>query len=222
MMGYMKMDLLKSMMKTYGMKPLAEKSGVSRASLYNLFHGENFEGNTLAKVSKVLNLEFGVLGKTPDYENVCNHLAYYKAPLLFDKQKPVTMDLEETTAWALKFSKGDGLLESVMPYFLLKNFKDLHRAKLLAQLDEEYLFQLLGFYLELAAKYSKNKKMKEFTNSFYQNNFTPLYMSKEKPSQRTLDVLMSKNNPVSRLWNVFSLGSVEGYFEQFRKWDQDS
>lgn len=216
----MKLDLLKDMMKVYGMKSLAEKAGVSRTSLYNFLHGENFEGNTLEKVSVVLNVELAVVGKTPDYESVCNHLAYYKAPLLYDKSVPVTMSLEETTKWGLKFSKDDGLLDSVMPFFLLKNFKLFNRARLLAQMDAEYLYQLLGFYLELGAEYRKNKNINEFTNSFYEKNFLPLYMSKEKPSRRALEVLKSKNNLVGKKWNVFSFGSLEDYFTRFRKWEK--
>lgn len=216
----MKLDLLKDMMKTYGMKPLAEKAGVSRTSLYNLLNGENFEGETLAKVSQVLNLEFGVLGKAPDYEDVCNHLAYYGAPLLLNKSKSVTMSLEETTKWGLKYSKSDGLLESVMPFFLLNQFSELGKAKLLSFLDEESQLQLFGYYLDVAGEYSKNKKIKEFANAFFQKSFEPLYLGNDKPTKRTLEVLKSKKNTVAKKWNVLTLSSLEDYFMRFRKWDK--
>lgn len=219
-MSTMKLDLLKDMMKTYGMKPLAEKAGVSRTSLYNLLHGENFEGETLAKVTHVLNLELGVLGKTPTYEDVCNHLAYYGAPLLLDKSKPVTMSLEETTKWGLKYSKNDGLLESVMPFFLMNQFDSLGRAKLLSFLDEESQLQLFGYYLEVAGEYSKNRKMKDFANSFFQKVFESLYLGNDKPTERALEVLKSKKNALAKKWNVFTFSSLEDYFMRFRKWDE--
>ncbi len=219
-MDTMKLELLKDKMKLYGMKPLAKKAGVSRTSLYNLLNGQNFEGETLAKVSKVLNLELGVLNKTPMYEDVCNNLAYYGAPLFFDKSKPFTMSLEETSKWGLKYSKNDGLLESVMPFFLLKNFKSFNRAKLFSLLDEEAQLQLFGYYLELAGEYAKNKKMKEFANSFYQRVFESLYLGSDKPTERTLDVLKSKKNTVAKKWNVLTFSSLNDYFMRFRKWDK--
>lgn len=219
-MSTMKLDLLKDMMKTYGMKPLAEKAGVSRTSLYNLLHGENFEGDTLAKVTQVLNLELGVLGKTPTYEDVCNHLAYYGAPLLLDKSKPVTMSLEETTKWGLKYSKNNGLLESVMPFFLMNQFDSLGRAKLLSFLDEESQLQLFGYYLEVAGEYSKNRKMKDFANSFFQKVFESLYLGNDHPSERALEVLKSKKNTLAKKWNVLTFSSLEDYFMRFRKWDE--
>ncbi len=216
----MKLELLKDMMKTYGMKPLAKKAGVSRTSLYNLFNGENFEGETLAKVSKVLNLELGVLGRTPAYENVCNHLAYYGAPLFRDNSKPATMSLEETMKWGLKYSKNDGLLESVMPFFLMNHFNSLGRAKLLSFLDEESQLQLFGYYLEVAGEYSKNKKMKVFANSFYQKAFESLFLGNDKPTERTLAVLKTKKNNVAKKWNVLTFSSLNDYFMRFRKWDK--
>ena len=216
----MKLDLLKSTMRTYGMKRLAEKASVSRTSLYNLLSGENFEGDTLEKIAQVLNLELCVLGQTPTYENVCHHLASYGAPLLHDKSKPVTMSLEETAKWGLQLSKRDGLLESVMPFFLVKNFSKINKAQFLSQLNEESQFQLLGYYLDLGAEYMQDKQLKKFTNSFYQKKFLSLQLGQKKPSQRALGVLKSKHNPLAKKWNVLSLGSLEDYFSRFRKWDK--
>jgi len=214
----MKLDHLKDKMKAYGMKPLAEEAGVARASLYNLFSGENFESETLDKVARVLGLEYGFVAKVPSYEDVCNQLACLGAPLLADKSKPQTMSLEEATKWGLKFSKTHGLLESVMPFFLLKNFKSYKRAKLLAQMDEEKDLQLLGYYLDLAYEYSDDKKLKEFAALFYQEGFAPLYFGGEKPTARALEVMKAKKNRVADKWNVYTLGSMEDYFLRFKKW----
>jgi transcriptional regulator with XRE-family HTH domain len=219
-MTTMNLDLLKDKMKTYGLKPLAEKAGVSRTSLYNLLNGENFEGETLAKVTQVLNLELEVIGKVPVYENVCNHLAYYGAPLFLNKSTPVTMGLEETTKWGLKYSKEDGLLESVMPFFLMNHFRSLGRAKLLSFLNEESQLQLFGYYLDVAGQYSKNKKMMEFANSFFQNVFDSLYLGNGKPTDRALEVLKLKKNAVAKKWNVLTFSSLDEYFMRFRKWDK--
>lgn len=216
----MKLDQLKDLMKVYGMKPLAEKAGVSRASLYNLIHGENFESNTLERVTKVLNVEFGLIGKIPTYEDVCNHLAYYGAPLAFDKSMPVLMSLEESAKWGLQLSKRDGLLESVMPYFLLLNFNKMNRVKLFSYLDQKYLFQLLGYYTELANRYSENNNMKEFLSLLHQDGFPQLQLGTEKLTDRALNVLKSKSNFAAKKWNVLSYGSSDDYFERFRKWER--
>jgi len=216
----MKLDQLKNMMKAFGMKHLAEQAGVSRASLYNLIQGANFEGETLEKISKVLNVEFGVLGRTPTYDQVCDHLGFYGAPLAFNKSKLTSMSLEETTKWGIQFSQADGLLESVMPYFLFLNFLKMNRAQLLAHLDQEYQFQLLGYYLELACEYSENKKMKEFLNAFYRKDFPPFFFGFEKLSLRGLEVQNKKKNYPAEKWNVLSLNSAEDYFDRFRKWDR--
>jgi len=215
----MKLDLIKDMMRAYGMKPLAEQAGVSRTSLYNLLRGENFEGETLAKVAQVLNLEFGLIGKKPAYEEVCNHLAYYGAPLFFDPTKPIRMSLEETIKWGLKYSRTDGLLESVMPHLLMRKFSSLGRAKLFSLLDEESLLQLLGYYLDLVGEYSKNRKLKEFAHSIFQNEFEPLYFGNDKPTKRTLLALRSKKNALAIKWKVFSFSSLDDYFVKFKKWD---
>lgn len=212
--------MLKDRMKIYGMKPLAEKAGVSRTSLYNLLKGENFESETLDKISQVLNLEFAVQGKIPAYEDVCNHLAHYGAPLFLEKLNPVTMSLEETTKWGVKYSKSDGLLESVMPFFLMKQLSSMSRAKLLSLLDQEYLLQLFGYYLDVAAEYSKNQKMNEFTHTFFQKTFEPLYLGTGKLTKRTLEVLKSKKNKIAKKWNVLTLSSLENYVERFRKWEK--
>ncbi len=214
----MKLDLLKDTMKAYGLKPLAEDAEVSRTSLYNLMQGENFEGETLEKVCKVLGLEFGVMGTLPNAETVSNHLAYYGAPLFFDKSKHVSMSLEEVTKWGLKFAKDDGLLDSLMPFFLLENFKSLNKARLLSFLDEEQTLQLLGYYLELASKFSNNKATYNFANSFFRKDFPELYLGKEKLTERTREVMNSKSNSVAKKWNVLTLGSMEDYFDRFRKW----
>ena len=207
-------------MKNYGMKPLAEKANVSRTSLYNLLQGENFESETLEKVTRVLNVEFGFLNKTPSFEETCNQLAFYGAPLAYNKNSSTPMSLEETLKWGLYYSLTDGMLESLMPYFLIKKFKKLSLNKLLSKLDQEELFQLFGYYLELATDYLKNKKMKDLANTFFTKDFMTVYMGKEKPSERTLKAVHLRKNKPADKWNIFTLSSSENYFERFRKWDQ--
>jgi transcriptional regulator with XRE-family HTH domain len=219
-MEHMKLDALKDRMKTFGMKPLAEKAGVSRTSLYNLVKGENFESDTLERVLKVLNVELGPLNKTPSQESVLDHMGAYGAPLAFDPTLQLTMNLEETTKWGLQYSATDGLLESLMPYFLLLNFKKLNRVKLLTLLDQETQFQLLCYFLELSNAYAENKKLKEFLNTFNDHDFPVFHFGDKKPSARALEVLGTKRNPAAKKWNVLSLNSVEDYFDRFRKWDK--
>ena len=156
----------------------------------------------------------------PSYEDVCNHLANYGAPLLRDSSRPVKMSLEETTKWGIQFSQTDGLLESVMSYFLYLNFSKLNRARLFSYLNQENQFQLLGYFLELAFQYSKSKKIKFFLSSFYQPDLPPIYCGMQRPSKRALDVVKSKNNPAARKWNVTVFGSKTDYFDRFRKWEK--
>jgi hypothetical protein len=207
-------------MKIYGMKSLADRANVARSSLYNLAKGENFESETLEKVSTVLNVEFGLLNKVPAHETVCNHLAFYKAPLVLNNSEPITMSLEETLKWGLQLSKVDGLLESIVPYFLYLNFKKINKIKLITYLDKEYLFQLLGYYLELVNIYASSKEATNFLTILYRKDFQKLFFGIEKPSDRELEVLKLKKNLVAKKWNVMSLGSSEDYFKRFRKWDK--
>ncbi len=219
-MVYVKLDPLKDLMKSYGMKPLAEQAGVSRTSLYNLSHGENFESETLEKVARVLNIEFGFLNKTPAFEETCNHLAFYGAPLAYDKNAPHSMGFEETLKWGLHYSLTDGMLESLMPYLLLKYSKKINLNKLLSRLDQQDYFQLFGYYLELAAEFSKTKNLQILANTFYSENFNTLYLGHEKPSERVLKAVKERKNKSADKWNVFTLNSTENYFERFIKWDQ--
>ncbi len=216
----MKLDSLKDIMKNYGMKPLAEQAGVSRTSLYNLLHGENFESDTLEKVTRVLNVEFGFLNKTPSFEETCNHLAFYSAPLIYNKNSPHSMSFEETLKWGLHYSLTDGMLESLMPYLLLKHSKKINLNKLLSKLDQQDYFQLFGYYLDLAANYLKNKKMQDLATLFFSENFNTLYLGQEKPSERALKAVKERKNKSADKWNVFTLNSTENYFERFKKWDQ--
>ncbi len=216
----MKLDSLKDLMKSYGMKPLAEQAGVSRTSLYNLLQGENFESETLEKVTRVLNLEFGFLYKTPSFEETCNHLAFYGAPLAYDKSNSNYMGFEETLKWGLHYSLSDGMLESVVPYLLHKYSKKLNLNKLLSKLDQQDQFQLFGYYLELAASYLKNKKMLNLANTFYSEDFITLYFGQGKPSKRVLKAVKERTNKSADKWNVFTLNSTQSYYERFRKWDQ--
>ena len=219
-MRYMKLDPLKDLMKSYGMKPLAEQAGVSRTSLYNLLQGENFESDTLEKVTRVLNVEFGFLNKTPSYEETCNHLAFYDAPLVYNKNSALFMSFEESLKWGLHYSVTDGMLESVVPYLLLKYSKTLNLNRLLSKLDRQEYFQLFGYYLELVANYRKNKKTQDLANTFFTKDFNTLYLGQKKPSERVLKAVKVRKNKSADKWNVFTLNSTENYYERFRKWAQ--
>lgn len=216
----MKLDPLNDLMKSYGMKPLAEDAGVSRTSLYNLLNGENFESDTLEKVIRVLNLEFGFLNKNPSFEETCNHLAFYGAPLAYNKSSSTFMSLEESLKWGLHYSLKDGMLESVVPYLLFKYSNTLNFNKLFSKLDRQEYFQLFGYYLELAAQFRNNEKAQNLANTFYAKDFTTLYLGQEKPSDRVLKAVKERINKSADRWNVFTLNTSENYFERFRKWDQ--
>ncbi|MFZ4403340.1 MAG: helix-turn-helix domain-containing protein [Pseudobdellovibrionaceae bacterium] len=207
-------------MKLYGLKPLAEKAGISRTSLYNIYNGASFETETLDKISKILNIEFGILTKTPEKEQVAHHLAYYGAPLVFDKSLEINMNLEETIKWGIFYSMTDGLFESLLTYFLRKRFSSINKLNLYSFLDQKYQLQLLGYYLDLANQYSYNKKIEDFFNSFYQKNLQPLYLGSSKPTTRFLNIYNSKSNQTAKKWNIFTLDSPDDYFIKFRKWDK--
>jgi transcriptional regulator with XRE-family HTH domain len=217
-MNAMNLTQLKDMMRLYGLKPLAEKANVSRTSLYNFLSGENFEGETLQKVTRVLDVELGVVSKIPSLDNVYNHLAYYGAPILYDNNQQIAMSLEETIKWGLKYSKTEGLLESVMPFFILTHFSSINKIKLFSNLDDESLFQLLGFYLDLTSTYSKNKMIEDLSNSLFQKKFPVIFLGIEKPSERAINVFKAKSNPISQKWNVFTFNSLDDYFDRFKKW----
>ena len=216
----MNLDGLKELIKKYGMKPLAEKAGISRTSLYNLVQGENFESETLEKISNVLNVQFGFLYNKPELEDICNHLAFYGAPLAYDKGKEIQFSLEESIKWGLHYSLLDGMIDSLMPYIIVLNFNKINLAKLLSKLDQENQIQLFGYYLELAADYSKNKKMKNFANMIHSSELTELQMGNEKLTKRMQIVLKNKDNSFAKKWNILTLNSSSEYFDRFRKWDK--
>lgn len=204
---------LRRHLSSSNLQRLARATKLSRTTLYKVMEAKPTTTATLGKLSSFFE------NKTANelYQN----LKFYGAPLA-EKNRRKTLTLEETLLEALKVSRTDSLVESVLPYVLFKNRAVLNLPLLLRESVKSDVDRLLGYYLDVSNQYKPNKTFKNFThdmrNLFHYETNQPQTLNGKTVKEFALSAYLK--NTVALDWGLLVRGELSHYLERFHKWEQ--
>ena len=213
------LKLVEKRARAYGLKELAQDSGLTRQTLYTFLRGGNLTLNHLYKILKVLGLRLEVHEEVRD-EDVLGSLSRLGAPLpgMEDFKR---MGLEETLARALEVSRRESRLSTVLPYVLIKRAYQIKAGELIDLLKQPQEFQLLGYYTELALKYRYRAPLETLLSQLWaaKNQFKPLAL-RERDQGRAAADFARFVNPSAEKWKVLTRDREEDVVARLMKWEQ--
>ena len=226
MVSLISMDLesLKNNLKNSNLKNLENQIGVSRGSFYNFLNGENVTLDFLKKLESY----FKAIEKEKSY----HLLKYFGAPLALPTIEPdlpflknrvlSSTSLKEVAQKGLVLAAQDPLIESIYPFFLYKNLKDLNLEDLYRFSVTQELDGLFCYHLEIINAYNQSPKIISFLKKV--RALFNYSLRKKKKVDGTLpnkyELLLCKKNELALKWGLYLNANPDDYIHRFKKWDR--
>lgn len=207
-------DFFKTL-KSQNLSHLEKDIGVSRQALHNALKTHNMKLDNLSIVAKALNLKVEFIPITNE-ENVMSSLAKWGAPLAHSKNG--NLSVEDCVRETLNLARHDGIYESLLPYVLYLNVKNINPLKLAATAYMENQVNVLGYFVELAHLFRPNAKFQ----------FLLRLLEPAKSDDKEFLVLSTKShfpemfekNKLALKWNLKVRGNEHDHLLRWEKWEK--
>jgi len=209
----------KAFFKNLGMQNLSElerKTDLSRRALGSAKKSHNMKLDNLENLAEALGLSLNFV-PVADEENVLSSLKRFNAPLAHETGG--NLDLAQALVASFKFARTEGLYESVVPYVMAVNAKNLNPRDLVALTHlENGEVAVLGYFAQMANEFSSHPHLTELVklaDSFRE----------KKPKKETLlknekvnFVELFEKNRVALRWGFLVRGTVKDHLDRWNKW----
>lgn len=152
-------------------------------------------------------------------EDVRSNLARFGTPVVTQGKSTLNLSLEEALVWGLDLARKDSTVARALPVAFARNRKtyDLARLEYLARRNK--VLPVLGFYLELTAILSKDKKLQVFAKQLMdkRRKKMELFFKTQKINKYEQN-LVEKNTPtVARHWHFLMNMGLDSFETLFKK-----
>ena len=218
--------------REYGLSRLSEESGISRSQIHRVLHGKNTSLETLGRLLDVLGLSLTIKRIRPEStlslssnEALKFSLASHGAPLLTDhemeekcRSKKIPSKTKTLIA-ALKAGRADSGINTILPIFIHKNWKDFDLAELKkADVDQKYL----AYQLDLLYRLTNNLDYLGAIIKFWPHKkiiITKQILIKGRKKNGMQERIFSRTeNGAATAWGYKTSDSLDNIRARFEKW----
>ena len=214
--------------REYGLSRLSEESSISRSQIHRILHGKNTSIETLERLLDVLGFSLRLEKKAESTFSLCDKrslefaLAIHGAPLLteneneFRGQKIPSKTM--TLIAALKAGRWDSRINSILPFFIHKNWDDIDISELKrAEIDRRYL----SYQLDLLYRLTNNLDYVEAIGNFRPRKKTlpkQVLIKGRKRNAIQNRIFSRTENGAATAWGYKTSDSFNDIEARFRKW----
>lgn len=216
----MELNLLREKARAYdgGLKGLAEKTGLSRTTIYSVLEGNNAKTETLTKIAEALGLEFLVEDSSiPTIDEAFEWLAGWK------KEEIPASSRSKHLVTAIRSMKVEPRFALLVCNHLSLN--DVNFLALLRSLNNSDL-RRLGYLADVVlhdtshslASHAKLQMMVDeiFINS--EKSSELLLIDVENPSASKINLMRRTDNFVANKWSILTLDSLASLHKALHDW----
>jgi hypothetical protein len=202
-------------LKKENLSKLEKRAGVSRQALHQALHTQNMKLVNLNSLAKALDLRVE-LSPVPSEENLLASLARYGAPLAHSRGG--SLSLEEALAESLNWSRRDGLYESVVPFVLIKNAKQLNVKKMVGLAYQNDQVNVLGYFAEMAQQYRSHGNLQMLLDLLVPGKESAKELLLLKTRMNFPELF--ERNPFAAKWNLWVRGRFADHRDRWEKWEE--
>ncbi len=186
---------------------------------------EVFSKNDDYSSKKVLLMLFGIPKEShKDSDNVSDqdvraNLARFGVPIVTQAKATLNLSLEEALVHGLDLARKDSTVARALPVAFARNKKTLDLARLEYLARRNKVLPVLGFYLELTAVLSKDKKLQSFARNLKDRRRKKMEVFfKLQKTNKYEKNLTDKNTPlVARNWHFLMNLGMDSFESLFNK-----
>lgn len=212
---------------------MSEESGISRSQIHRVLAGKNTSLETLGRILDVLGLSLS-LNQTranpvlslADKDALKFALASHGAPLPLGSEKVKNFfglkipSKTKTLIAALKVGRTDSGINTILPIFIFKSWKDLELTELKeTDIDRKYL----AYQLDLLYRLTNDLSYLEAITAFLPNrdDVSKQILIKGRKKNKMQERIFSRTeNGAAKAWGYKTTDSFESIEARFRKWSQ--
>lgn len=216
---------IKEEAKAFGIEQLTRTTGLSRSNIYEIINGRiKPRINTYEKLLNALGYKLSIekIHKINiDTKDLKENLIIFGAPLYSENKKFKRLSLDKTLLHALEYGRFDTSINSILPYFINRNLKqvDLYKIRRLTS-EKRYLGYLLNIILliennlELAThlEFLKDKSLNKKEN----------LIKREKISKFHENAFSKSENICADEWGFQTLDHFDDIKARYINWSQET
>ena len=198
---------------------LVNESRKGKARVFSL----NYESKDLPLLRALFGLEElePPQREEKDLDETKATLARFGAPLNFEREAKLELELEDTLALGVYFSQQEASLLRVLPLVVERNMERLDFDKLWHFALKYHVKRQVGFLLDLTGTLTKKRSYKDRAKEYWDNRYgrpTSYFKMKTKsPSQLKLEELNTP--PLAKKWFFtmnMGMDSFKSFYEKFK------
>ena len=216
--------------REYGLSRLSEESGISRSQIHRVLNGKNTSLETLGKLLDILGLSLRIQKRKDNTLSLNNRnalkfaLANQGAPLLTDSASEdefmgrTIPTKTKTLIAALKAGRKDSSINSILPIFIHKNWKDFNIGEIMrADIESKYL----AYQLDLLYRLTNNLDYFELISKLYPKEGIAskqiLIKGRRRNKMQERVFARTENGPATA-WGYKTSDSFDTIKQRFEKW----
>jgi transcriptional regulator with XRE-family HTH domain len=200
-------------------KATASAIGITRQHLHKILAGKASPSiDIFAKLARELGFRLELKPEEP-VEQVLAELASIGAPVAAEPGLAKRTSPQEIVAAALCRGRGDATVNAILPITMFFNWERIDWAAILAECDHRYLGYLLENLFAVAPSQAVWEVLARCRQWRPSQGLEPLDRS-EEPSERRLENMHRRNNPIAARWGYLTLDTPETVAARFLKWSE--
>ncbi|MBC7753666.1 MAG: hypothetical protein H7Z71_05475 [Moraxellaceae bacterium] len=202
-------------LKSQNLSHLEKETGLSRQALHNAVKTKNMKLDNLTTVAQALNFKVEFTPRLTE-ENLLSSLVKWGAPLAHSNEG--NLSLEMSVQESLKRARGDGVYETLLPYVLHCNVKNLNPLKIVAAAFNANQVNVFGYFVEMARKFHPHEKFDEMLKLLEPAKSIPVEFLVLSTKSRFPELF--DKNTLALKWNLKVRGQVQDHLQRWEKWEQ--
>jgi hypothetical protein len=214
----MSLKLVQDTLLEKNFSELEGQTGISRQSFYNFLKNDSMRLSNFTELLSSLDIEIKYQKKI-NLNIVLESLCYFGAPIGIKPSKK--LDLETTLSEAIRASRKDPLLETLIPFVIGKNHDDLDYTDLIKKCLCQDTERYLGYYLSMSFEFWKHKgiltQIHRLSEIIEISGSDWISLLKEPPQAKYR--ANYEQNSCAKHWKIWTKGDLISHIQRWEKWN---